>query len=768
MIKPEKINSYSRKGIFCFFLLLISFSNLFSKENILILRPIKIEYRAIEKGINQYFGENFNIVTQVNCDNSTSLKKDIAQYSPVAIVIMDADLILELKKSLPLKNSNIPIFTVLKTPLRSSKFSIKNSYSFNYETPFSVYAEKLEKNLKISIKKVGVIHSNNFNTYNVNEYINDNKDKPVQLFAKEIINSANTRNMSKEIEESYKELYSKHKVDAILLLEDRSLFLKEIIERSWKPLANGNKIPIIVPTKTFLSDDMSFGTINISANLKVCGQQLGSLINDVRNNKKIKKNHRPISYVSYIKNVLGKTTSGKISYGSILPYNDDKGVELGKSEMELADNNESEDTTNTRQSIDTIAFANKKGSAIIQLKKVNKQQRIVQTVDNNFIEEKTLTENDNSKKEKQIKEKLPEEIIQSAANIPEFSGKYVKISVYSHPISPKPDGSGKTIGTAKSGDIFPILKELPQAYKIQYFSQIGYIDRSSGEIIISDESNTDLLIYSIIGSSAIVAILLITIILLIFKRKKMVIPQQKSCLVITNSKKKILLNSESKKKISLKKVFKKLGYHVEVTNDLAHVNKVLLYYLPEIICIDWRFTMNIRQIIYNMLSERSFNSNVNIIFYNTVHSKSINGKNRFTNSTHYFGDNMTMENIHEIAFPSESTNHYKSLEGKIENNNLVEILQLLDNSKKTGSLYIEKDNHPYGVIFVSNGLVIYSATETLHGEEAVFNILSLHEGMFHFVDGKLPRQNNMNIAVMQVLMYHVKQIDEAELPKISF
>lgn len=760
MAKNIIFSSIFNKTLSCLFLVMFIPNILFASDNILILRPMKFEYKALENGIKQYFGNNYNVISSVNCKNNDCLKKSIKENSPLFIVAMGEKTIINIKKELQTLAQNTPVFTIDRNYTHSKRNYSQNFYHLNYETPFSVYINKLKKDFKVSIKKVGVIHSKQYSTFKVSEYIKSSKNDDVQVFSKMVTTTNNSRDFEKEVEEAYENLCKINKVDVILILNDKSLLTKEHTKSCFDPLAQKYKTPVILPSKFYLENTTNFGTIAISPNLKETGRHIASKMNEVINNKSISKYHIPISYISYTRNVLGKISKSMINYGEVPPFSTIQVTEA----LEDTIVNYNDTAQTLEKIIDTVKEVDNNHLKVTTSEKVREPEvkhEIAQESDDKVIDNNVKVEDINKKESTSVEAVT-------------FSGKYVKITVHSHPVSSTIDGYLEPLGIAKNGDIFPILEELPQVYKIQFFSQIGFIEKTSGEIIKPDEQEPNIItanvfIISAIAGSAFISITILIIAILIFKKKKIVIPKKKSCLIIASSNKKIRFDSSSNKKISLKKLFQKHGYHVEITKDLAHVNKVLLYYLPEIICIDWRFTINIRQIIYNMLSERSFNTNVNIIFYNTVHSKTISAKNKFTNSTYYFDNDVSVENIQEIMFPAEPTNHYKSLEGKIENNSLVEILQLLDNSQKTGSLYIEKDNHPYGVVFVSKGHVIYSATDTLHGEDAVFNMLSLKEGMFHFVEGKLPKQNNMSIAVMEVLMCHVKQIDEnePELPKLS-
>lgn len=163
-----------------------------------------------------------------------------------------------------------------------------------------------------------------------------------------MINTTN-RNIDKEIEDAFTSLCSENKVHAILLLDDHPILTEELITKCWKPLSSKFNVPIIVPSKTYLSGNNNFGTIAISANLKITGNQIASKVNDVINKKQIAKYHVPVAYACYIKNVLGKITTSKMTYGKIPPFSKQKSLEL----VEVIEDIDS--INNNEEKVDSVA-----------------------------------------------------------------------------------------------------------------------------------------------------------------------------------------------------------------------------------------------------------------------------------------------------------------------------------------------------------------------------------------------------------------------------
>lgn len=92
MVKSVILDSLSNKVIICFLAILLG-TEIISNENILVIRPMKLEYKVLEKGIYQYFGNNYNIISAVNCKTSSCLASNIKKHSPVAIIAMEKETI---------------------------------------------------------------------------------------------------------------------------------------------------------------------------------------------------------------------------------------------------------------------------------------------------------------------------------------------------------------------------------------------------------------------------------------------------------------------------------------------------------------------------------------------------------------------------------------------------------------------------------------------------------------------------------------------------
>jgi hypothetical protein len=87
-------------------------------------------------------------------------------------------------------------------------------------------------------------------------------------------------------------------------------------------------------------------------------------------------------------------------------------------------------------------------------------------------------------------------------------------------------------------------------------------------------------------------------------------------------------------------------------------------------------------------------------------------------------------------------------------------MQFIEIGRKTGCLYTVIDK-PFGLIYFEQGRLTYAATQTRQGRDAVFEMLNLKKGHFHFVLDKTSQTKNVDLSTLEILMEWTKTVDEA-------
>jgi hypothetical protein len=68
---------------------------------------------------------------------------------------------------------------------------------------------------------------------------------------------------------------------------------------------------------------------------------------------------------------------------------------------------------------------------------------------------------------------------------------------------------------------------------------------------------------------------------------------------------------------------------------------------------------------------------------------------------------------------------------------------------------------PFGLIYFEQGRLTYAASQAKQGRDAVFEILGLTTGHFHFILDKVSQTKNVNLSTLEILMDWTKTVDEA-------
>lgn len=111
------------------------------------------------------------------------------------------------------------------------------------------------------------------------------------------------------------------------------------------------------------------------------------------------------------------------------------------------------------------------------------------------------------------------------------------------------------------------------------------------------------------------------------------------------------------------------------------------------------------------------------------------------------------------------------LEGELEQVGAFDLLQVFAQSRRTGLLRIEGATLS-GEIYVREGRVVSARSGAVVAEKALFRLLSLTEGQFVFVPGRLADRERIDASTDHLLMEAVRRTDEraalvAELPEPS-
>lgn len=267
-------------------------------------------------------------------------------------------------------------------------------------------------------------------------------------------------------------------------------------------------------------------------------------------------------------------------------------------------------------------------------------------------------------------------------------------------------------------------------------------------------------------------IFILSIAFIIVFRSKIIKPSHngKTCLLIVDKHKRIKGPSNNGKSIMIKQFIANSGYNVKVLKNPHLLNEYLKKFDIQFVIIDYCIDHFIRSILLQTLMDGSLSVQSTLIFYNVNNIEEIKKDFSFVHKTFVFNRNFSISDLNKVLLlnsitekgSSQPSNLVESyLQGVFHKDSLFDILQMIENSKKTGCLLVE-NNECSGMIFFEQGFIIYAISNFLIAEEAVFNILSLKTGNFHFISDKKPISRQIQLNVQNVILEHARIEDETK------
>ncbi len=737
-----------------------------SQRNIVILRPVGAIFKKFEMGFKKSIGTEFNSITIRNCQKISDIQNAVSQHSPECIIVFGTNLInlFEFYQAqADLSSGVVPSILIAPTPV---SIKIKNSVTLCYEVPLQVYKQRMEAAGNITVNKIGILASASLHKQ-ILKYVQQGRQIGTKVVYQSLITKgAPSHSQARRL---LKKLWEKSKVDMFLFLKDPTFLTPEMVNKTLKPYIVEKRIPVVVTETKTINDPLNFGNVCVRTDLIKFGRQIAGKV-------------QALAALNWA--MSPGDLSFAENYATIIKANTDLAQNfeevVAKTTEEVVDST-AQDSTATEE----VAATGEKAQQIDLSQHIEEEvkQEKEKKVASNVLPRKQKKFLFKKRSRKKASTFSPEDVgddtkKKKETSVPSsFSGEYVEMINKAVKVLIAPEEDAALIGIARAPEHFPVLGHKDEWYKIQFFSSIGWVHESNvmawepftfNKLLTTIFTSKEFYLF---GSLAMMLAIGLLVFVILKKRSKHVvkIPKGKSCLIISKKRKKIPMEQGKPGTISLRKFFIAREFSVAIASDLYMVNNVLMHYIPDIICVDWRFSYNVRTRLNNILSERSFASEFVIVYYNTVDSANLRGENKFADSTYYLGSEFYPDDISKFvpifdengktttSMPTVDSGRY--LQGKILNDNLPEIFQLIESGKKTGCMLIE-DKHPFGMLFFEKGIVTYAATEKASGIKAVFNILAKRSGSFHFIVGKKPKNQNLNMPVVQVLMEWAKYQDE--------
>jgi len=670
--------------------------------------------------------------------NEVEIKSVIENNSPKVVVVSSTDMI-KVWKKLQMKYSELnQIASILIESdfLENDRGELSNSCIVRSDTKLSQYIEGVNQLTGKRPLSVGVIYSSK--SINIAQsYQKEGAELNVKVYDKQVIAS----DPEGSIKSSVKNLTDIFNVEFIIILDDPVTINNQNINSAWVSVLSGLSIPVAVPADYLYEIEPRIGSLAIQPHHSAIGGVIGSLINAAQaNDWYINQKHvytdksifffrnsdGSISKQNYVQNDILVTNHPKRDAGSVKP---EPAIERQQKTLsgDIAVVTEEKSAYDSR---DQLFEPVRPIQKTIQAKK----PLTIETPDQGRVK------NEKKPDTKEVTDTAPVEVVSS--NPREISDDDV--------FSPANAAPEQNVANAQSDLLKSDSMELPP-----------------------NRQSFDLFQGSLFSIMMILLILLIVAIIVYVIFKKRSDKHKSMCLLITDSKKQITYSELTNKSIALSRYLKNCGFNLVVSRYLDQINDQLLFNLPEIICIDWQLDSDIQLKFYKVLKGPMFAGEFILIFYNVPDSAK-HAIGYYEDRTFYLKTDFTIPDLNKILSavkkrsrvsqqPDDRVN--PQLEGKIVGDILSEIFQMMDINKKTGCLIVETD-HPAGTVFFEDGIITYAISNTQIAEQAIFEILAMKSGTFHFIPGKTPLSRQMQGSVVALLMEQAQCSDETEIAQI--
>lgn len=325
------------------------------------------------------------------------------------------------------------------------------------------------------------------------------------------------------------------------------------------------------------------------------------------------------------------------------------------------------------------------------------------------------------------------------------------------------------LGMAKRGQMLPLVSEGDSWCRVVFADTIGWIENKHGRIYDPDaQAPIDYVkIVVLAGIFALLCGLAATLYIFLRRRSSRMIDTSsvdKHVLIIAQSAKTIqytLTNGTT----TLERCFIEVGFTITFAREIPDIKNYLLQTRPDVVLADYQ---SIPDIIPTL--ERYCLSAASALFivYNVPDPTQMSAGGVLPKMA-FLGTNFSDRDLFKLVTPTlrhDAENIQKSVQssalaGNIADGNLLEVLQFIEIGSKTGCLLVELER-PYAIICFKNGRIIFSATaDKIVGRDAIFKVLNLKSGRFRFVLDKKPKESNVNLSTLEVLMEWTKAVDEA-------
>jgi hypothetical protein len=785
----------NKTTVFILFVLLISLSIYSQPQSIIIFQPKGSQYKKMEMGIKSGIKKTVSI-RSVHSRNEAEIINAINAETPGLVIATGLENIRMLKR-IQQKHPDInqtPSILIENELSDDKNDNSSNSCVISYQTQLKQYIDRFVYLTGKKPLNIGIVFSSRTSGGLVQSYHNEAAQLGVNIHSKPVIIS-DPENSLKSIIRNFIDHY---KIDGLIILNDDAVINNQNISTIWVPLLSPLRIPVAVPADFFYELEPRIGSFAIQPHFSEIGRVIASVINDAEAGNWV-LNHKSVytdKAIFYFRNENGSISRQNLLQNKIVAtYHQKKSTPIASEPVVVAEatqkpalpepvkeEKEEEQVIPPSPSTEPVA-------AIKEVAKKEVKDKPVTTVASNVTNKKAETPPktvvDNSRQKPKTQDtKTTSKKTEKSSKQPQLKDTTVEQQSVMHFVAANYDiiisadttfvykelsPDFPVLGVAKAGELIKVKSEDSLWYCVDFLGTSGFVLKTEAQRY-SAESQTALSVSNqtvlVIGIFILTVILVLAIFL--FRSKKQGVCGI-SCLLISKKQKMVKYSNINNNSISLAKYLINYGFQIINSKSLNQASAFLHLNIPEIICVDWKFDPDIQDKMNDMLRFKMLTENFFLIYYNVTSPSSVKKSDYFDDRTFFFGKNLTISDLNSVLSMikmkpdtlHEDDGSKSCLEGKITEETLTEIFQMMDTNKKTGCLSVE-NHRPIGMIFFEEGIITFAVTDKLTAEEAVFELLSMKNGRFQFLPGKRPTTRQMHLDTLAVLMERAKLDDEVQ------
>lgn len=242
------------------------------------------------------------------------------------------------------------------------------------------------------------------------------------------------------------------------------------------------------------------------------------------------------------------------------------------------------------------------------------------------------------------------------------------------------------------------------------------------------------------------------------------------------NKKRILVADNNPNSLEfLATTLKKLGYEVITTEDGTQALELANQTAPDLIIAELQLSKMSGLELCWMVRQRSKIPNVPFILLSMQDEQEVRLNSYRSGADVYLIRPVSLRELTVridtllYRFQRLETTTVKSkrvFSGELSDFTIVELLQLLNMNKKTGTLWLSQ-RYQRGCIYFEDGEIKSAALDEQRGEKAIYSLMQWKYGQFDFESGRREEPVSVIKATMEIILECSKRLDEEKMAVAS-